>query len=221
MRRLPVILAAICLTLAGGPVHAAPTVLNIGLLIPSAGPLRSEGIAVRNGVRMAVDDAGARGRYRFMLLVRPDNDPWGAGTQEMVRLAFDDRVYGLIGGLDSRSAHLAEQVAVKSQVIFLTLNAGDPTLTTAGVPWAFRCAPPLGRAVSISPEFRARYRRRFGLDPPAAAALAYDAATLLEHALIDTHATRNPLTLARAIDALPHPGVTGPIVFDQHGNRRW
>ena len=47
----------------------------------------------------------------------------------------------LIGSHDGRNAHLAEQVATKVQVPFLSAWSGDPTLAQAFVPWYFSCTP--------------------------------------------------------------------------------
>ena len=46
-----------------------------------------------------------------------------------------------MGSHDGRNAHLVEQVATKSQVVFLSAWASDPTLSQAFVPWFFSCVP--------------------------------------------------------------------------------
>jgi branched-chain amino acid transport system substrate-binding protein len=136
-------------------------VIGIGLLVPAKGLYREEGEEVRRGVEMAVAEANAAApthppaarvpgragyphsgwRRRFALMVRPDDGLWGTGVRQTVRLAFDDRVCALIGGIDSASAHLIEQVAQKARLTHVIPWASDRTLTQAGVPWVFRCAP--------------------------------------------------------------------------------
>ena len=46
-----------------------------------------------------------------------------------------------MGSLDGRNAHLAEQVATKTHIVYLSAWASDPTLSQAFVPWYFRCVP--------------------------------------------------------------------------------
>lgn len=136
-------------------------VIKIGLLAPTRGSHVSEGASVRRGVEMAIAEANGAG-HRFDLVVRPDDGAWGAGTQQIVRLAFDDGVCEIIGGVDSATAHLIEQVAQKARIVYLVPWASDRTLTQAGVPWIFRCAPhddnraeALGRDLFVSRRYRA------------------------------------------------------------------
>jgi len=51
------------------------------------------------------------------------------------------RSLALFGSHDSRNAHLVEQAATKSQVVFVSAWSGDPTLSQAFVPWFFNCVP--------------------------------------------------------------------------------
>jgi len=65
--------------------------------------------------------------------------PWGTGSKQAVNLIFEERAGALIGLHDGRNAHLVEQAATKSQVVFLSAWSGDPTLSQAFVPWFFNC----------------------------------------------------------------------------------
>jgi branched-chain amino acid transport system substrate-binding protein len=47
----------------------------------------------------------------------------------------------IVGALDGRNAHLAEQVAAKSHIVFLSTQSSDPSLSRAYVPWYFRIVP--------------------------------------------------------------------------------
>jgi ABC-type branched-subunit amino acid transport system substrate-binding protein len=67
--------------------------------------------------------------------------PWGTGSKQAVNLIFEEKVWALIGIHDGRNAHLVEQAATKSQVVFLSAWPGDPTLSQAFVPWFFNCVP--------------------------------------------------------------------------------
>lgn len=113
--------------------------VKIGLLIPD-----KKSVAAKNGAEMAISEAnrtgGMDGRL-FELVVRSMEGPWGAGAKEAVNLIFKDEVCAIMGSTDGRNAHLVEQVTTKSHVIFLSVWAGDPTLSQAFVPWFYSCVP--------------------------------------------------------------------------------
>ncbi|MEA3478371.1 MAG: ABC transporter substrate-binding protein [Bacteroidota bacterium] len=113
--------------------------IKIGLLIPD-----KEALAAKHGAELAIRKANEKGGYSglpFQLVVRSTEGPWGTGSKESVSLVFDDEVVAIMGSLDGRNAHLAEQVATKTKLIFLSAWATDMTLSKAFVPWYFRCLP--------------------------------------------------------------------------------
>ena len=113
--------------------------IKIGLLIPN-----KEAIAAKHGAELAIRKANEKGGYSgipFQLVVRSTEGPWGTGSKESVSLVFDDEVVAIMGSLDGRNAHLAEQVATKTRLIFLSSWATEMTLSKAFVPWYFRCVP--------------------------------------------------------------------------------
>jgi len=111
--------------------------VKIGLLIPG-----QEALAAKHGAELAIRKANeARGIPRYQLVVRLTEGPWGAGSKESVSLVFEDEVVAIMGSLDGRNAHLAEQVATKTRIAFLSTWATDMTLSQAFVPWYFRCIP--------------------------------------------------------------------------------
>jgi len=59
----------------------------------------------------------------------------------VVKLAYEDSVAAVIGGIDSATTHLAEQVAAKALFPLLDPVSGDETANEAGVPWIFSFAP--------------------------------------------------------------------------------
>ncbi len=63
---------------------------------------------------------------------------WGRASNELVKLAYDRSVIGLVA-TDRTSAHLAEQIAAKTFVPVIAVSA-DRTLTSTNVPWIFRLA---------------------------------------------------------------------------------
>lgn len=115
--------------------------VRLGLL----GPAQSAaGLQLQLGVRAAVAAANAAGGYQglpFVVAFRPDDGPWGVVAAQVVRLAQEDQVWAIIGGLDGERAHAAELVAAKLWVPVLSPAAGDRTIDYANVPWMFRCLP--------------------------------------------------------------------------------
>lgn len=113
--------------------------IKIGLLIPD-----KETLAAKHGAELAIRKANEKGGCSgipFQLIVRSTEGPWGTGSTESVSLVFDDEVLAIMGSLDGRNAHLAEQVATKTKLVFLSAWSTDMTLSKAFVPWYFRCLP--------------------------------------------------------------------------------
>jgi ABC-type branched-subunit amino acid transport system substrate-binding protein len=73
--------------------------------------------------------------------VRTAEGFWGAGSKESVSLVYEDQVRAIIGSLDGRNGHLAEQVATKSHLSYIETYATEPTLSQAFVPWFMRVVP--------------------------------------------------------------------------------
>lgn len=117
-----------------------PEPVRLGLLVP----VGEMGVAVRHGAEIALDAANRDGGYLgrpFELVVREVEGLWGSSTSKITSLAFDESVRAILGPIDGRAAHLAEQVAAKAHVALVSPWASDPTLTQANVPWFFRCVP--------------------------------------------------------------------------------
>jgi branched-chain amino acid transport system substrate-binding protein len=113
--------------------------VKIGLLISdNKSPSARQGAAI--AVRTANQNGGCNG-HPVRLVVRSMEGPWGTGSKETVNLIFDEKVWAIIGSHYGRNAHLAEQVATKERIVFLSAWAADPTLSQAFVPWFFNCVP--------------------------------------------------------------------------------
>jgi ABC-type branched-subunit amino acid transport system substrate-binding protein len=80
--------------------------------------------------------------FRLVPVVAGQN--WGKASTELVRLVYDENVAAIVA-TDRRSAHLAEQIAVKAFIPVVAL-ADDRTLTSTNIPWIFR----LSAATSIT-----------------------------------------------------------------------
>jgi len=109
--------------------------VRIGLLVPGIKSLSAiQGAEL--AVRIANENGGLNGKP-FRLISRTMEGPWGTGSKQAVNLIFEEKVWALLGSHDGRNAHLVEQAATKSTVVFVSAWAGDPTLSQAFVPWFF------------------------------------------------------------------------------------
>jgi len=72
---------------------------------------------------------------------RADDGPWGVAAQRVVDLAYEDKVWTIIGGLDGQRTHVAELVVSKAWVPVISPAATDTSVDYANVPWVFRCPP--------------------------------------------------------------------------------
>lgn len=140
--------------------------IAVGLFAPGL----TEGFTgreIHRGVLLAMERAKKEGGYKgvpFRLVRRWDEKPWAQGSKEMVRLAYVDRVWAVIGSLSS-SSNIAQQIATKAYLPVISPLSTDSTLTHARVPWTFRLAPDdqaIGR-VLIREGIKARGLGRVGL----------------------------------------------------------
>ena len=95
------------------------------------------------GVKLAIGQANAAGGYLgvdFSLVRRWAADPWAAGSKEVVRLVYGDRVWAIIGFRDG-AGHIALQIAAKTYIPVIAPLSSDSSLTHTGVPWIFRLPP--------------------------------------------------------------------------------
>ena len=122
---------------------AAEAEYRIGVFAPD-GDDHPVGRDLVRGVRLAVEQANASGGVNgkpLRMVRRWADDPWGAGSKEVIRMVFDDRVWALIGGPDGETTHVAQQVATKAHLPLIAPVSSDPSLTHTRVPWIFRLPP--------------------------------------------------------------------------------
>lgn len=121
------------------PASEKSSPITIGLLLPDL--THSD---VVKAAELAIKQANSAGGYmnrEFRLIVRTAEGFWGAGSKESVSLVYEDHVCAIIGALDGRNGHLAEQVATKSHLTYIETFATEPTLSQAFVPWFKRVVP--------------------------------------------------------------------------------
>ncbi len=129
---------------AGGKT-VDPATLNaipIGLFAPME-PGNPAAEDLYKGVTLALEQANRGGGYKgvkFRLVRRWAKDPWAAGSREVVRLRYQDLVWGIIGFREGAS-HIAQQIAAKAYVPVLAPVSSALSMTHTGVPWIFRLPP--------------------------------------------------------------------------------
>ncbi len=101
------------------------------------------GIKMLQGAQLAVAHANELGGYRgtgipYSLVVKNDNGLWGASANEIVQLAYKDKVWAILGTIDGANSHIAIRTALKAEVSVVNSGDTDPTFTETAIPWAFR-----------------------------------------------------------------------------------
>lgn len=139
IRLFAYLLTCLCLLPVDGFSQNRQSPLTIGLLLPD-----QSHIHIIAAAELAIDEANRNGGYGnqdFRLVVRTAEGFWGAGSKESVSLVYEDQVRAIIGSLDGRNGHLAEQVATKSHLSYIETYATEATLSQAFVPWFMRVVP--------------------------------------------------------------------------------
>jgi ABC-type branched-subunit amino acid transport system substrate-binding protein len=102
------------------------------------------GIKMLQGSRLAIEEANAQGGYHsrdvpFELVVSNDNGLWGASGNEIVKMAYRDKVWAILGTIDGANSHIAIRVALKAEIPMMNSGDTDPTFIETNIPWVFRC----------------------------------------------------------------------------------
>jgi len=204
------------------PPERTDEAVDIGLLIPD-----NASLAANNGAELAIRIANENGGYKgspFRLVVRSMEGPWGTGSKQAVDLIFEQEVWALMGSHDGRNAHLVEQAATKTRIVFLSAWSSDPTLSQAFVPWFFSCIPnDMQQANALIEEI---YGRRGFKNIGAVADKGYDSNLALKSFVNQTKAAnkKEPLQFSYdnsekdyndVIDQLQHSGIDCIVLFGQ------
>ena len=102
------------------------------------------GIAMLQGSRLAIERANQRGGYHnrgipFELVISNDNGLWGASGNEIIKMAYKDKVWAILGTIDGANSHIAIRVALKAEVVMMNSGDTDPTFIETNIPWVLRC----------------------------------------------------------------------------------
>jgi branched-chain amino acid transport system substrate-binding protein len=101
------------------------------------------GIPMLQGSRLAVEEWNAWGGYLarkipFELVVSNDNGLWGSSGNEIVKQAYEEGVWGILGTIDGANSHIAIRVALKAEVLMVNTGDTDPTFIETNIPWVAR-----------------------------------------------------------------------------------
>lgn len=107
------------------------------------GPVRDHkdeplGRAMLNGAQLAIDEANARGGYGgkpFRLKIHNDGALWGSSSNEIVKMVYEDKVWGMLGSISGDSTHIALRVSLRAELPMVNSAATDPTIPETIIPW--------------------------------------------------------------------------------------
>jgi branched-chain amino acid transport system substrate-binding protein len=98
------------------------------------------GTRMLNGATLAVDEANAAGGYggkRFKLMVHNDSAIWGAASNEIVKMVYDEKVWAMFGSISGDTTHIALRVTLKAETPLVNSASTDPTIPETIIPWYF------------------------------------------------------------------------------------
>ncbi len=121
-----------------GPIHSTVSVATGGKSHEE--PL---GTMMLRGCMLAVEEANARGGHRgkkipYELVVQNDNGLWGVSGNVIIDMAYDEKVWAIVGTIDGANTHIAIRVALKAEIFMVNTGDTDPTLVETNIPWIAR-----------------------------------------------------------------------------------
>ena len=96
------------------------------------------GRAMLHGAELAIGEANARGGYcgkPFRLKIHNDGAVWGASSNEIVKMVYDDKVWAMLGSISGDSTHIALRVSLRAELPMVNSAATDPTIPETIIPW--------------------------------------------------------------------------------------
>jgi branched-chain amino acid transport system substrate-binding protein len=128
---------------AEAPAAAPETVVKIGHVGPLTGSIAHLGKDNENGVRLALDEANAKGvsidgkKVKFELVAEDDQADPKVGTTVAQKLV-DAKVSGIVGHLNSGVTIPASAIYNQAGIPFISGSATNPKVTEQGFKVAFR-----------------------------------------------------------------------------------
>lgn len=123
------------------PVAKDVDEVRIGFIGPLENhPDAALGKKMLSGAQMAIDEANAAGGYGgklFKLMLHNDSAIWGASSNELVKMAYDDKVWAIFGSISGDTTHIALRVSLRAEVPIVNSASTDPTIVETQIPWYF------------------------------------------------------------------------------------
>src|SRR6516162_4410291 len=115
--------------------------VRIGLIGPLENhPDAALGKRMLNGAQMAIDEANAAGGYGgkpFMLMLHNDSAIWGASSNEVVKMVYDDQDWAIFGSISGDTTHIALRASLRAEIPVVNSASTDPTIPETLIPWYF------------------------------------------------------------------------------------
>ncbi len=115
--------------------------IRIGFIGPIyAHPDQALGNRMFNGATLAAEEANAAGGYGgkpFKLMVHNDSAVWGAASNEIVKMVYDEKVWAMFGSISGDTTHIALRVTLKAETPLINSASTDPTIPETIIPWYF------------------------------------------------------------------------------------
>lgn len=197
--------------------------VRVGLIAPLEGIGADQpGPDMQRGVVLALEEANAAGGHRglpFELVTKNDAALWGSSSNTLVELAHEDRVWALIGSIDSNTTPVALLLWLDPEPAERFLKQIDPDRCPAVILGSTRIDDP--RVLADLPhwiETLALPLLRPDQQEMLYEALGYDMVTAIAPAARRAGAT--PAKIREGLsEASSLPGRSGTFHFDQRGNR--
>ncbi len=128
---------------AAADVRTVPPAAISEVPIGFLGPIEDNkdsplGLAMLHGAQLAVDEANARGGYcgkPFRLKIHNDAATWGASSNEVVKMVYDEKVWAMLGSISGDSTHISLRVSLRAELPIVNSAATDPTIPETVIPW--------------------------------------------------------------------------------------
>jgi branched-chain amino acid transport system substrate-binding protein len=115
--------------------------IRIGFIAPLHDhPDQVMGNRMLKGATLAIDEANAGGGYGgkpFKLMLHNDSAIWGAASNEIVKMVYDEKVWAMFGSISSDTTHIALRVTLKAETPLVNSASTDPTIPETIIPWYF------------------------------------------------------------------------------------
>jgi ABC-type branched-subunit amino acid transport system substrate-binding protein len=93
-----------------------------------------------NGANLAIEEANAAGGYGgkpFKLMLHNDSAIWGAASNEIVKMVYEEMVWAMFGSISADTTHIALRVTLKAETPLVNSASTDPTIPETIIPWYF------------------------------------------------------------------------------------